>query len=135
MHACHGIDTPILMYNGDIKAVQDIVVGDQLMGDDYTPRTVARLRRGIDKLYEIRPYHNDPFICNEHHILSLWGDSSAYNISIYDYLRLPREDRNGYLYTNTTIFRDGPDVHGRLELINEVISKRRIVSDYDFIHI
>ena len=30
---CHGIDTPIIMFDGSIKKVQDIKVGDQLMGD------------------------------------------------------------------------------------------------------
>jgi hypothetical protein len=34
---CHGKDTPILMYDGTIKLVQDIKVGDLLMGDDSKP--------------------------------------------------------------------------------------------------
>jgi len=37
---CHGINTKILMYNGTIKNVQDIKIGEQLMGDDSTPRNV-----------------------------------------------------------------------------------------------
>ena len=31
---CHAVDTPILMFDGSIKLVQDIQVGDYLMGDD-----------------------------------------------------------------------------------------------------
>jgi hypothetical protein len=31
---CHTFDTPILMYDGSVKMVQDIVVGDKVMGDD-----------------------------------------------------------------------------------------------------
>jgi hypothetical protein len=31
---CHAENTPILMYNGEIKMVQDINVGELLMGDD-----------------------------------------------------------------------------------------------------
>ena len=40
---CLGIDTEILMYDGTIKKVQDVVKGDLLMGDDSTPRTVLSL--------------------------------------------------------------------------------------------
>ena len=31
---CLGKDTPIMMYDGSIKMVQDIKVGDKIMGDD-----------------------------------------------------------------------------------------------------
>lgn len=43
---CLGKDTPILMYDGTIKMVQDIQIGDVLMGDDSTPRNVLSLARG-----------------------------------------------------------------------------------------
>jgi len=43
---CLGKDTPILMYDGSIKMVQDIQIGDLIMGDDSTPRTVLSLARG-----------------------------------------------------------------------------------------
>ena len=36
-------NTPIMMHDGTIKLVQDILVGDQLMGDDSTPRNVLSL--------------------------------------------------------------------------------------------
>lgn len=68
---CHAINTPILMYNGTIKMVQDIVVGDELMGDDNTSRTVNELVRGTDLMYKIIPTKGDAFIVNQHHILSL----------------------------------------------------------------
>ena len=45
---CHSLDTPILMADGTIKMVQDIQVGDQLMGDNSTPRNVLSLARGRD---------------------------------------------------------------------------------------
>jgi len=43
---CWGVGTRLLMYNGTEKAVEDIVVGDRLMGDDGTPRTVLRINAG-----------------------------------------------------------------------------------------
>jgi len=46
---CHKIDTPILMYDGSIKKVQDVQAGDQLMGPDSKPRRVLSLCRVWDK--------------------------------------------------------------------------------------
>lgn len=68
---CHGYNTPIIMYNGDIKMVQDIKVGDLLMGDDSTPRKVLSLARGREQLYKIKQEYGDDYIVNESHILSL----------------------------------------------------------------
>jgi superfamily II DNA or RNA helicase/predicted GIY-YIG superfamily endonuclease len=68
---CHKKDTPILMYDGSIKMVQDIKVGDQLMGDDSTPRNVLTLARGREMMYKIIPKRGTPYVVNESHILSL----------------------------------------------------------------
>lgn len=68
---CHKRDTPILMYNGEIKMVQNIEIGDLLMGDDSTPRKVMSLARGQDKMYEIIPVKGEKYTVNEEHILCL----------------------------------------------------------------
>ena len=78
---CHAADTQILMYDGTRRAVQDVAVGDRLMGDDSTPRTVSKLFRGSDVMYEIRPApaallapslpELAPFVVNQDHVLSL----------------------------------------------------------------
>lgn len=68
---CHGFNTPIIMYDGTIKKVQDITVNDLLMGDDSTPRKVLSLARGEDDMYEIIPTKGDKFIVNKEHILCL----------------------------------------------------------------
>jgi superfamily II DNA or RNA helicase len=86
---CLGKDTPILMYNGKIKLVQDIVVGDLIMGDDSTPRKVLTLARGREMMYRVSETGTDRFyIVNESHILSLkhkyTGD--IWDISVLDYL-------------------------------------------------
>lgn len=39
---CLGKDTPILMYDGSIRLVQDVQLGDVLMGDDSTPAMYCR---------------------------------------------------------------------------------------------
>jgi hypothetical protein len=68
---CHKRDTPILMYNGKIKMVQDIEIGDLLMGDDSTPRQVLSLARGQDNMYDIIPVKGEKYTVNEEHILCL----------------------------------------------------------------
>lgn len=68
---CLGKDTKILMYDGTIKNVQDINVGDKVMGLDSKPRNVLNTNKGKDKLYKIIPTKGDPFICNSKHILTL----------------------------------------------------------------
>ena len=68
---CHLKDTPIIMIDGSIKMVQDIQVGDLLMGDDSTPRTVTSLAKGRDKMYDIIPVKGEKYTVNEEHILCL----------------------------------------------------------------
>ena len=68
---CLSKNTPIIMYDGSIKMVQDIKVGDQLMGDDSTPRNVLSLARWREMMYDIIPNKGYKYTVNESHILSL----------------------------------------------------------------
>lgn len=68
---CHAKDTPIIMFDGTIKMVQDIKVGELLMGDDSTPRKVLSLAQGIDEMYDIIPVKGDKYTVNSEHILCL----------------------------------------------------------------
>lgn len=91
---CLGIDTPILMFDGSVRSVQDIVVGDQLMGPDSSPRTVLSLARGREPLWRVRQQKGDDYVVNESHILSLMipdksGRRSIINISVTEYLSAP----------------------------------------------
>lgn len=91
---CLKIDTPVLMYDGSIKKVQDIVVGDQLMGPDSTPRNVLSLARGSERMYDVVPTKGETWGCNESHILSLVCNNKKrkeygqiVDISVKDYLK------------------------------------------------
>jgi len=66
---CNGFNTPIIMYNGKIKMIQNIKKGDLLMGDDSTPRTVLETTTGSGELYEIIPLNGDSYKVNKNHIL------------------------------------------------------------------
>ena len=68
---CLGKGTEILMYNGKIKKVENIVVGDVIMGDDSTPRNVLALGRGRDKMYRVTHDTGESYVVNSQHILSL----------------------------------------------------------------
>lgn len=75
---CHGKDTPIMMFDGTIKMVQDIKKGDLLMGPDSTPRKVLGTTKGRGMLYQVTANDGaESFICNAPHVLSLrWAFNS-----------------------------------------------------------
>ena len=52
---CFQKDTPVLMYDGTIKMVQDIKKNDLVMGDDSLPRRVLSLSSGNEMLYRVNP--------------------------------------------------------------------------------
>jgi hypothetical protein len=68
---CLGENTPVLMYNGTIKLIQDIKIGDLVMGIDSQPRTVLSIHNGIDKLYKIIQSNAMDYNVNSKHILTI----------------------------------------------------------------
>lgn len=68
---CHAENTPIMMHDGTVVPVQNVRVGDVLMGDDHTPRHVQQLFRGAEEMYNIIPIKGETFQVNGNHILSL----------------------------------------------------------------
>jgi phage/plasmid-associated DNA primase len=70
-NGCHAKDSLIRMFDGNIKKIQDIQVGELIMGDDNTPREVLELYRGKDTMVKITPTKEKSFIVNINHILSL----------------------------------------------------------------
>lgn len=87
---CHSKGTKIRMYDGTLKKVEDIVVGDKVMGDDSTCRNVLSLGRGVDDMYEIVPTNGGvTWGCNGNHILVLEYKSrnKIKEITVNDYLK------------------------------------------------
>ena len=68
---CHAEGQGILLLDGSVKKVEDVKVGDALIGPDSTPRFVLQLIRGTGPLFKIIPLKGDPFVVDENHILSL----------------------------------------------------------------
>jgi hypothetical protein len=68
---CLGKNTPVIMYDGSTKMVQNIKVGDEIMGDDSTSRNILSTCTGKETMYKIIQSNGDDYIVNKSHILSL----------------------------------------------------------------
>lgn len=85
---CLAKGTPVLMYDGSIKNVEDIKTKELIMGPDGTPRFVFSLAHGHELMYKITLEDNSYFICNKSHILSLkhWTNGDILNINVEDFI-------------------------------------------------
>ena len=99
---CLAKGTGVIMYDGSVRAVENVKDGDLLMGPDSTPRTVTGTTTFSSTRYKITPIKGDPFVCNDEHILSLkrtnyfqlngcrtkgvWRGGDTVHISVKDYL-------------------------------------------------
>lgn len=63
--------TKVLRADGVSVAIEDVEVGDQLLGPTGEPRNVLALGRGRETMYEVAPVKGAPYFVNESHILSL----------------------------------------------------------------
>lgn len=77
---CHAAGTQIMMFDGSLKKVEDVMPGDLLMGDDYTSRKVKHLYRGKDKMYRINQKEHNSYVVNGDHRLALrfQGETELY---------------------------------------------------------
>jgi len=91
---CLAYDTPVIMYNGEHKMVQDLELSDYLMGDDNSQRKILSLARGRDNMYKIIPEKGAVYTVNSEHILCLKDINDLDNvieIAVKDYLKLTKE--------------------------------------------
>ena len=96
---CLGKGTPVIMFNGSTKKVEDVTVGDLLMGPDSKPRTVLSTNYGVGPLYRVSQKNGDDYICNDKHILSLKKEGLENNkgivfVSVEDYLEKNKTWKN-----------------------------------------
>lgn len=66
---CEAKGTKIVMHSGETKEIQNIIVGDILLGDDRTQRTVSYINFGYAHMYRIILDIGDPIIITKNHIL------------------------------------------------------------------
>ncbi len=96
---CLSAGTLVMMFDGTFKKVEDIKVGEQIMGDDSTVRNILSLARGKEEMFDIIPIKGDKYTVNRSHILSLKSSTNhskemykgaVIDISVDDYLKLPK---------------------------------------------
>lgn len=68
---CLSKGTEVLMFDGTVRRVEDVLVGDLVMGPDSLPRTVLELCRGTEQMVDIKLRDGSGFRCNSSHILTL----------------------------------------------------------------
>lgn len=99
---CLGKDTLVMKHDGCFEKVQNINVGDYLMGDDSKPRKVNSIARGMETLYKVHT-DNGYYVVNESHILSLkcvrkygiYEKGTIIDICIKDLLKYPKNVYSG----------------------------------------
>jgi hypothetical protein len=99
---CLGAGTPVLMFDGTTRPVEDVRAGDLLMGPDSRPRRVRGLTRGRGELFRVTPVKGEPYVVNRDHVLSLKMNGSAagyrkgqvVNVPVGDYLAAPENFRH-----------------------------------------
>ena len=95
---CHAAGTQIMMNDGSTQAVETVQVGDLIMGDDGTPRTVLQLCRGEEEMFEIQPSYGEPYVVNLKHKLVLRStiDQSIDMPTVEEYLAKEEEYKQTY---------------------------------------
>jgi hypothetical protein len=95
---CFSKGTPVLMYNGFVERVENVKVGDVVMGDDSTPRNVIELCRGVEDMFNIIPSKGNIYTVNGSHKLVLKNKNtrSVIEISVNNYLKKSRAWQKQY---------------------------------------
>ena len=69
---CEAVGTKVRMYDGTIKKVEDLKIGDLLMGVDSKPRKIVQLHRGFDdNMFRIDQSKGDSYTVNSKHICTM----------------------------------------------------------------
>lgn len=104
MGKCLGKGTKVVMFDGTLRNVEKVQVGDLLMGDDSTPRRVLSLARGMENMYWVHQNKGISYRVNESHILSLKRSRNegphqkgdVLNVEVRDYLQKSDKFRSNY---------------------------------------
>jgi hypothetical protein len=68
---CFARGTLVMKSDGTSEKVENIQIGDLVMGPDSKPRLVKELTKGFGKMFKIIPKKGAPWVCSENHILTM----------------------------------------------------------------
>lgn len=74
---CESPDQGVMMADLTVRAIRDLRVGDRVMGEDFTPRTVLRTFSGRSEMYRVRQTNGDDYVVNDAHRLVLRGGDAG----------------------------------------------------------
>lgn len=89
---CLAVGTRVIMSDGSLRAVEDVAVGDTVMGPDSLPRSVLETTRGSGPLWKVKQTSAMDYVVNDEHILSLkkrTPNTSDYRINQHGNARNP----------------------------------------------
>lgn len=110
---CFAKGTDVIMYDGSDEKIENIRVGDRVLGKDGTSREVVALPRGNDTMYKVTQksskadVSNISFTCNATHLLVVNTPQS---------IKLIEDNVNGKTCTQVAYF----------DMANEVVDRRPI---------
>jgi replicative DNA helicase len=89
----------VLLFNGDIININDIKVGDKLMGYDSKPREVLNIKKQTTEIYKIIPSRGEMYTVSKKHklILIVNETSDSFNkgdnieMTVEEFLSLPKK--------------------------------------------
>lgn len=93
---CHAKGEKIMLYDGSSLEVEKIIVGNYLMGEDYTPRKVLSLHAGVDDMFTVYPSFGRPFKVNSEHILVLKNGTQYVYMTVSKFMTLSEEEKRKY---------------------------------------
>ena len=68
---CLALGTRVVMEDYSLRAVEDVRVGNQVMGPDGLPRTVTSTTRGCAEMFRVHQSYGYDYVVNGDHVLSL----------------------------------------------------------------
>lgn len=74
---CLGLGTKVIMADGTLRAVEDVRVGEHVLGPDSKPRTVLETGRGVGPLYRVNQTSAMSYVVNDAHLISLKKSESC----------------------------------------------------------
>lgn len=95
---CYAESVMIPLLNGQIKSANEIKAGDELIGDDYSKRTVISTVKGTDYLYDIVQTYACTYRVNSRHSLALFSRGRLFTLTVDQYLSLP-ENQQRLMFT------------------------------------
>ena len=142
---CLAKGTLVKMLNNTSKKVEEINIGDTLLGDDLSCRNVLSLAYGTDDMYTIHQNDLPLYTVNKSHILSLKSKETndVIDISVTEYLELDHETQQsfvGYRTNNIHEYDLTYDITVKYSGVAEYFgfeidgNKRFVLNDYTVTH-